>query len=132
MGVRLYPILKEGVTLEQFLNLPEGTQARFEAHEAKRPSGSDFMAYDEWHKGMDDDMEAINCFELNGWGKFYPCDWQKDGEFVSCSGKELDKAKWENLLLTNGERFGIEREERVKIVKGQPNFTDMLDGVHWG
>ena len=132
MGVRLYPILKEGVTLEQFLNLPEGAQARFEAHEAKRPSGSDFMAYDEWHKGLDDDMETINDFNLFGWDKFYPCDQQKDGEFVSCGGKEFDKAKWENLLLTNGERFGIEREERVKIVKGQPNFTDMLDGVHWG
>jgi len=131
MGVRLYPILKEGVTLEQFLNLPEGTQARFEAHEAKRPSGSDFMAYDEWHKGMDDDMEAINSFNLYGWGKFSPCDYQKDGQYVSCGGKELNRDLWFMTLRMNCYKFGIENEV-WKSFNNEPSNIDMLDGVSWG
>jgi hypothetical protein len=131
MGVRLYPILKEGVTLEQFLNLPEGTEARLRAHEAKRPQGNDFVAYEAWANLLDGDMGLIYNFELYGWGKFRPCNYQKDGEYVSCSGKELNRDLWFMTLRMNSYKFGIENEV-WKSFNNEPSNIDMLDGVSWG
>jgi len=131
MGVRLYPILKEGVTTEQFLGLPKGTEARFNAHEANRPQGNDFIAYEAWHRRMDEDMAAINAFNLYGWGKFRPCDYQKDGEYVSCGGKELDRKLWFMTLRMNAHKFGI-GSEVWKAFNNEPSNIDMLDGVSWG
>lgn len=131
MGVRIYPILKEGVTTAEFLGLPKEAQLDYDSHMKYQPCISDFVAYSDWADAFTDDAQAINSFELNGWGKFYPCEWQMDGQYVSSNGSERDKSKWENVFLTNGERFGIEREERVNIIKGKPNFTDKMDGVYW-
>ena len=131
MGVRLYPILKEGVTLEQFLNLPEGTEARLRAHIAKRPQGNDFVAYAAWANLLDGDMGLIYNFELYGWGKFRPCDYQKDGEYVSCGGKELDRDLWFMTLQMNSYKFGIQNEV-WKAFNNEPSNIDMLDGVEWG
>ena len=132
MGVRLYPILKQGVTIAELLGLPNEAQERYNNHNANRPTDlMDMDAQSDWYDAMDEDVEAINCFENNGWGKFYPCDWQKDGQYVSNSGSEMDRNKWVDVFITNGHRFGIEREEAVNIINGKPNFTDKLDGVMW-
>ena len=133
MGVRLYPILKENVTLDQFLNVPEGTEERVKAHEQNYPKDStDFVAYEEWYAEMDEDMSKLYNFKLFGWGKFYPCSWQMDGQYLMNSGAERDSNKWKDVFLINGGRFDIALEERVNIINGLPNFTDMLDGVAWG
>ena len=127
MGVRLYPILKEKVTTAKFLGYDDSIQAEYDAYVKTLTSLSD----SDWYAGLTEELSQIHYFQLYGWGKFYPCEWQMDGEFIKYSGSERDKSKWVDVILINGERFGIELQERVNILENRANFTDMMDGVYW-
>ena len=79
MGVRLYPILKEGVSTAQFLGHDESVQSRLDELESRKESGEitmDDFFETLYSEGYEKENE-VNGFNLFGWGKQLP-HWAED------------------------------------------------------
>jgi len=76
MGVRLYPSLAEGVTLNQVIGISDAEYQRWKELKAKITNTEAFyeLIYSEGYE----QVLTLNNFDLNGWGKFECLESMKD------------------------------------------------------
>lgn len=104
MGVRLYPKLKDGVTLNQLIGVSDADYQRFLDLNAKYDSGA--MDGDTYYgllysKGFEG-VNEVNGFDLFGWGKFECLECMKGADgFVEYCGELTDMAKVQILFNMN-------------------------------
>ena len=116
MGTRIYPILKEGVTNAQLLNISEEVANEFAILKANYDNG--VIDADTYYEQVfaNDEYRTLNSFDLYGWGKFKACDYQLDEDgYVLCCGEEKDASRWKLTLFYND----IECQ------------MPLLDGIYW-
>ena len=115
MGVRLYPKLKEGVTLNQLIDVSDADYQRYldlkGQNEYQGLSNDDFytLLYSEGYEGV----RAVNSFDLFGWGKFQFLDCMK-GEDSYC-GELDDMENVAQLIWINDIQVDL----------------DLIKGVYW-
>jgi hypothetical protein len=119
MGVRLYPYLKEGVTLNQVIGVSDADYQRWVELEAQYKSkeiDSDtyyHLLYSEGWEGVNE----LNGFDLFGWGKF-ECLESMRGEdgYVEYTGSLKDMSDIAVLFMINGISCDM----------------SLIKGVYWG
>jgi len=139
MGVRLYPIAKQGVSevevynaVANALDMPTLTPERFEVYEtlnsryeANEVSCDEF--YETLYNGSNDDLNAYQSFTLDGFGKFKPisCQIDKDG-YLSYCGDITDLKLVNDLAMTN-------MGHKWEVTLGLITLVDanLIDGVYW-
>lgn len=118
MGVRLYPKLKEGVTLNQLIGVSDADYQRYLDLNAKYDSGA--MDGDTYYgllysKGFEG-VNEVNGFDLFGWGKFEPIACMRgDDGYVSYCGELDDMEKVADLIWLNSIQVDL----------------DLIRGVYW-
>lgn len=122
MGIRLYPIMKEGHHEAEIIGGSEADVQLLNELEAQRTKGAismDGFFETLWENPKYEGARYINSFMLNGWGKFYPLPEQRgeDGYLTYC-GDLKDMERVELLFAINGIDF-----DEVK---------HLIDGVCWG
>ena len=100
MGIRLYPILKEGATINKILNVSQKKYQKYlQLQNLKESSPEEY--YD--MLSMDDDLFILNKFDTFGWGSFKPLpEMLGDDGYVLTSGELHDFERIKMLFLDNG------------------------------
>ena len=87
MGTRLYPRTTNPASLEMLAGVPAGTHARYAALRLQHRQDDNTLAFaermphdDAFYAAIlaDGELETLNCFIHNGWGKFYMPEEFKD------------------------------------------------------
>jgi len=129
MGVRLYPIAKEGITDAEFWGFSKEEEAQLAELKAKRKSGE--LSMDDYFGLLYSDEYERLCElsnrELNGWGKFEAIDEQLDAEgYISCSGSIKDLAKVREIALANVHYKRELAKDLMSLME-----RGVLEGVCW-
>jgi hypothetical protein len=115
MGVRLYPILREGATINHIVNVSSKKYQKYlELQKLKESSP------EEYHDmlSMDDELFILNKFDTFGWGTFIPLPEMLDEDgYVLSNGELRDFDRIKMLFLDNGIHFS--------------HVFLFIDGVYW-
>jgi hypothetical protein len=119
MGIRLYPILKEGVTLNRVIGVTDSDYQLYLQLNALYESGAidSDKYYGLLYTASFEGVNEVNGFTLFGWGKFACLDCMKDDDgYVKDCGTLHDMAKVSTLFNMNGIDCDL----------------SLIDGVYWG
>jgi hypothetical protein len=146
MGVRLYPITKDTAKLEKLAGVPEGTmrklqlwnemQAAYRSAIGIRETDYDERNFDMWQLMHNTDVEQLDNFLGNGWGKFQlsliPLDEDGSEEPRICGSAPVGGLAL-NLLISATSTDSEEDWQSIGLRSAEVlNILVEAEGVYWG
>ena len=132
MGVRLYPNTTDAAKLEKLAGVPQGTMAQLEIlREAERLYLAAHPEVDAYEVGYNfyciskgSDVETLDSFLSDGWGKFQAADLLTEEDRYLGSAP-VGKLACQLLLQSSGAMPHWDQLDALDIIV-------LSEGVHWG